>query len=148
MSRRVDSMNRLAELADKRSDEAKFRLAQQQQRLISGQNQLDELIRFRDEYKVRLTGMAGISAQQLQNHHQFLQRLNEAIDYQRLVIEKQSRVLEQERMRWHSEHNRARALGTVASRFQNAENVLAEKQEQVQSDEYAQRVQKTPWLED
>lgn len=146
MSRRTDSMGKAAELAGERAGSAGRRLAEQQQLLASGEAQLKELECFRDEYAGTMHG--GVDVRQLLNHRQFLQRINEAIEHQRSVVQRQREALEQERIRWLAARSRAKALDSVAQRFQDADRRADERSEQAQADERTQRPQAKPWSEE
>lgn len=143
MSRRTDTMGKAAELAGEHAGSAGRRLAEQQQLLASGEAQLRELETFRDEYAGTLRG--GVDVRALLNHRQFLQRINEAIEHQRGVVQRQREALEQERIRWLAAHSRAKALESVAQRFQDADRRADERREQAQADERTQRPPAAPW---
>ena len=80
---RLEKFSRVAEIAEKRAEVATVKLAERVRGVASGEAQLTELHRFRNEY-ASVPGGADASLQiaELINRHRFLGRVDEAIALQ------------------------------------------------------------------
>ena len=91
---RLEKFSRVAEIAEKRAEAATVKLAERVRGVTSGEAQLTELHRFRNEYaSVPDGGDASLQIAELINRHRFLGRVDEAIAFQRAEIDRQQRLL-------------------------------------------------------
>ena len=134
-------MQPVAQMARERADEAARRVAECQRRLEDKQAKIDELLSYRDDYAhgLREKGRGGINAVRVSDYNQFLQRLNKAIEQQRVVLENARRELDSSRQNWLQKQQRARALDTVVSRYERHERHQQSRREQLENDEHARR---------
>ena len=143
---RSQRLQRVADLAGKRTDDAANVLAQRLQALDAARQQLQELEQFRHEYRQPTTapGQPGMSVAELRNRQQFVARIDQAIIQQRSEIEQHTRRLDQARAAWIESRSRSTALETVTERHRDRERAGEERAEQAALDERMQR-RKTPW---
>lgn len=138
MSRRTETMQRVAGMADDSADRAMRELAKRQKLLEEGERQLADLFRFLHEYENgAAAGTLSVSA--LRNRQCFLQRINHAIAYQQQAVNRLRGALEDQRALWVQARNRAKMLGNVAQHLQEDEDRAAERQGQRELDDRAQR---------
>ncbi len=138
MSRRTDTMQRVAGIADDSADAQMRDLAQKQKSLSEGEAQLAELHRFLHEYQQH-DPQASLSMTQLINRQQFLQRIKDAISFQQTAVERLRASLDAQRQVWMQARNRAKALGSVAQRMEDGDTRANDRVEQGEADERAQR---------
>lgn len=138
MSRRTETMQRVAGMEDDSADAQMRQLAEKQKSLAEGEAQLAELQRFLEEYQ-QTDPQASLSMTQLLNRQQFLQRIKDAITFQHLAVERLQTSLEDQRQLWMQARNRASALGSVAQRMEEGDARSLERAEQGEADERSQR---------
>jgi len=137
---RLQKVSRIAEIAGKRAEAATHKLAERVRGVASGEVQLTELHRFRDEYaRVPSDGDASLQIAELINRHRFLGRVDEAIAFQRAELERQQRLLAQEQVACGRVRAKARALDNAVRRIGDDEARRRDRFEQSQLDERAQR---------
>ena len=138
---RLEKFSRVAEIAEKRAEVATVKLAERVRGVASGEAQLTELHRFRNEYAtVPPDGDASLQIAELINRHRFLGRVDEAIAFQHAEVERQQRLLAQEQVNCGRVRAKARALDNAVRRIGNDEARKQDRFEQSQLDERAQRV--------
>jgi len=138
MSRRTDTMQRVAGLAGDSAETQMRELADKRRSLADGEAQLAELHRFLHEYQ-HSDPQASLSMTQLINRQQFLQRIKDAISFQQSAVERLQASLEDQRHLWMQARNRAKALDSVAQRMEDGDSQAIERAEQSEADERAQR---------
>ena len=131
----------LAEIAGERRDAAGKRLGRALAALREAEARLALLARYRDEYERRLanSGKAGMTAQDLRNFREFLDRLGEAIAQQRAEIEGLERGVESARGGWMSERARMQSFDVLAKRAATAQATSEERRLQKLLDEFSGR---------
>lgn len=129
-----------------REEEAARLLGECQQQLLLQQQQLQELERYREEYRqhYQQNGRAGLSAQKLLQLQQFLANLEQAIQQQQQTIQRSGQQCEKQRELWRQARGRSQALDKVAERYQEDERQQLNRREQKESDEFAQRSVRPP----
>ncbi|HEY8538095.1 MAG TPA: flagellar export protein FliJ [Steroidobacteraceae bacterium] len=129
-------------------DNAERRLAQSvasiERRLAEADGKLIELMRYRSEYEQQFAARAsgGIGVAELRDYQAFLARLNEAIRQQQAVVYRIRAERDAERARWQAAAQRAEAVGNLVERWQVEERRVADRREQREIDERAQRIRK------
>ena len=135
------SLQTVLELMQIRADNATQALAQ----LISSErdanNKLKMLQQYRDEYAVRFTQAAqnGLTQREWQNYKEFLNRLDEAIDSQRLTVAQQAKNTAIGQGHWQQQRTKLKAFDTLSDRHFSNENTKEQKREQKAQDEFAAR---------
>jgi len=137
---RLEKFSRVAEIAEKRAEVATVKLAERVRGVASGEAQLTELHRFRNEYASVPGGDASLQIAELINRHRFLGRVDEAIAFQRAEVERQQKLLAQEQVACGRVRAKARALDNAVRRIGTDEARKQDRYEQSQLDERAQRV--------
>jgi flagellar FliJ protein len=107
----------------------------------SSQQKLELLQGYRDEYGERFIEAArsGIGSEAMRNYTNFLNRIDEAIEVQRQVVEQSHLDTSQGQQQWVEQRGKVRAFDTLSQRFQNELARKASRQEQRASDEHASR---------
>lgn len=129
------------DLAQEHLRTAAQKLADVQARHAQQMQKLRELESYRDEYSQGLLrkGRDGMRVVQMKDYNQFLDRLNRAIRQQRQLIDGMRAEMEQCAQRWRQEQVRVNALDKVVERKVQAERCEADRQEQRECNEHAQR---------
>ena len=126
-------------------DEAQKRLAMSvatfEKRVLDGEAKLGELVRYKAEYEQGFQQRAatGIGVMEMRDYQVFLARLAEAIKQQQALVNRARAEHEAERVKWQEALKRSKALGHVVDRWQAEERQVADKRDQRESDERAQR---------
>jgi flagellar FliJ protein len=120
-------------------------LAMHERRVLEAQNKLDELTRYRSEYEKQLTERvaSGMGVAELRDYHAFLGRLTEAMRQQQSVVHRARADRDAEQTRWREAARRVKAIDHVVTQWQTEERRLADRREQREIDERAQRVVKS-----
>jgi len=137
-SRRLKPVVRVAE---NREQQAARALGVAQTRLGQAQQQLEELQRYRDDYRQRFqqAGATGMGAAQLEDYQQFLHKLGQAIEQQGQQVVQATQEAEAKRALWFASRGKVRMLDTVVARYQAIEDQQASRREQREQDERSQR---------
>lgn len=143
MKHRSQRLQRVTDLAERRTDEAARTVGERRTELDQAQAQLGELERFRAEY-ARAGGGASVSVAELLNRQQFVQRIDQAIVQQRRDIERHQRRLAEAQSTWLQTRNRAAALDSVTRRYREQEQRAEDRMDQEAVDERMQH-RKSGW---
>lgn len=132
----------VVKVAENREQEAARLLGDAQSALSQAQHRLTELEGYREEYISRFhsTGSVGMSAAQMMDYRTFLGKLDLAITEQRTVVEQADQFAEQQRQEWFARRGKVKMLDTVVARYQADEQRDANRKEQGDQDERAQRI--------
>lgn len=117
------------------------------ERLLTGcERKLNELTVYRDDYTQGFARRAGggMGARELVDYQAFMTRLNSAIEQQSLVVQRARADREVQQKRWQEAAQRVKALGHVIERWQQEALRAADKREQRETDERAQRRRLAP----
>ncbi len=117
-------------------------LAVHERRVQEAQKKLEELTRYRGEYEKQLTGRvaSGMGVMELRDYQAFLGRLSEAMRQQQSVVARACADRDAERVRWRDAARRMKAIDHVVDQWQSEERRIADRREQHEIDERAQRV--------
>lgn len=142
---RSQRLQRVADLAGKRTDEAANALADRVRNLEAAKRQLQELQQFRRDYEVMPTAPqgSGTSVAQMLNRQHFVARIDSAIAQQQREVEERTRQLAQARTAWLESRSRSAALDTVTQRYRGREQASEERAEQAALDERMQHRKKS-----
>ena len=131
---KMDKVATVAKIAEQKSarDLSASRQSYQQKRA-----QLDQLVKFKEEYELSLRriGVGGIDARQLQDYRLFLGKLGQAIDQQYRDVEESRENLKTVRAQWLSKSQRKSALDHLVDERHKVQVKFREKAEQEESDE-------------
>jgi flagellar FliJ protein len=130
-------MKPVRQVAASREQQAARNLGEAQERLAAQERKLEELIEYRDQYAVQFKaeGGLGFDAVRMQDFRVFLNRLNQAIEQQRGVIELCRQDCVRSRDRWLRDRTRSEALEKVVDRYRDEERREEERREQRSADE-------------
>lgn len=136
---RSQRLQRVADIAGKRTDEAANAMAERVRHLDAAQRQLHELQQFRRDYQVTPSAQgSGTSVAELLNRQHFVARIDMAIAQQQREVEERTWQLAQARAAWLESRNRSAALDTVTQRHRGREQAKEERAEQAALDERMQ----------
>ena len=135
-------MKPVAEMAQQQAEAAAKSVAECNLVCTNMQKQLDELLSYRDDYANGLChkGRTGLNAIQIKDYRLFLVRLNKAIEQQQNVLNSAAARLAVSRQEWVEKQQRAQAIDSVVSRYQQEERRACSRRDQQESDEQAQRL--------
>jgi len=135
------SLQPLLELMQTRTDDATRKLGQL---IAAEQNQrsrLEMLEQYREEYAQRLRQAAtdGMTRMILLNYQDFLGRIDEAIEQQRIAVENSERSTKAGKEHWQSQNKQLKAIDTLSQRHDARERYRENRQEQKLQDEFSNR---------
>lgn len=135
---------RIASLETLASNEAKELAAQMERQALvvqQGETKLSELEDYLEGYHQRhnAAGQNSINPMQLLEMRAFLDRLREAVNAQRQVVQASRSRYELLRAQWIAKHLRGTALGKAVDRFQLEEGQQETQRQQRAQDELAAR---------
>jgi len=135
---RLQKVTRVAQIAEQRAEAATLKLAERMRGVASGEAQLGELNRFRNDYATTAAD-GGIPIGELLNRHRFIGRVDEAIAFQLAEVQRQERLLVLEQHQCGRVRAKSRALDTFVRRVGADQARRDERFEQGQHDERFQR---------
>jgi flagellar FliJ protein len=129
----------LHELAQNRSDEATRNLGSVMSEEQAMQNKLDLLLKYRDDYRDRFREAvkSGMGQAGWRNYQDFLNKLEAAIEQQRMALARSQQATAIAKEEWRSRQSRLKAFGTLSDQHQRNELRHAAKREQNEQDERA-----------
>lgn len=135
------ALDTLIELASKESDEAAKRLGHCMKAAEDSEQKLALLMQYRDDYATRFQqNLAnGLTAMGYRNFQLFLDKLENAISSQQLVVRDAHIHVELERSAWQASERKRMSYGTLANRALKARQLAENKRDQKQTDEHAAR---------
>jgi flagellar FliJ protein len=141
-SNRLGPVQDVVENAERRLAQS---LAAHERRVAEAEGKLQELTRYRGEYGQQFAKRAGtgMGVTELRDYQAFLARLTEAMRQQQSVVDRMRSDCDAERLRWQDAAKRAKALDHVVTQWQNEERRTAERRDQRDTDERAQRTLKS-----
>jgi flagellar FliJ protein len=128
-------------VAQSRERDAARVLADAQRLVQERERKLAELRAYREEYRAgfKRSGGVGASALSLRGFHEFLHRLDRAVEQQEQLVIAAQRELDQRKQLWLEKHFRTKALDHVRERYRTQEQREVARIEQKDADERAQR---------
>lgn len=131
----------LLELMQSRTDEATRKLGQLISTEQSQRSRLDMLEQYREEYAQRLRNATneGITRLILRNYQEFLARIDEAIEQQRLTVESAQLSTKTGQNQWAAQNKQLKAIDTLSVRHDARERYRENKLEQKLMDEFSSR---------
>ncbi|EOG7987608.1 flagellar export protein FliJ [Proteus mirabilis] len=132
----------LRELAQTAAEQAAVQLAQVRQSHQQMEQQLNMLIGYQDEYRVRLNqtlNVGGMSSASWQNYQQFLKTLELTIEQHKQQLRHWQAQLDLATEHWREKQQRLNTFETLEQRAEDSRKRQLDRIEQKQMDEYAQR---------
>ena len=132
----------LRELAQTAAEQAAVQLAQVRQSHQQMEQQLNMMIGYQDEYRVRLNqtlNVGGMSSASWQNYQQFLKTLELTIEQHKQQLRHWQAQLDLATEHWREKQQRLNAFETLEQRAEDSRKRQLDRIEQKQMDEYAQR---------
>ena len=129
-------------IAEEVERDAAAKLAKTQHQLMHAQSQLQGLEQYRGDYQDQWQkqGQMGVSGEWLMNYQRFLSQLETAIEQQRNSIKWHQQNVDKARDLWQTAYTRLEGLRKLVQRYQQQAQQLANKIEQKDMDEIAQRL--------
>jgi flagellar FliJ protein len=129
------------ELAQKKSDDAAERLGLLNGESAKAEQKLAMLLDYREDYheKFRTAMRADLNTANLRNFHDFLGKLDEAIEQQRAACERAREAVAAGRRDWQVKRIDVKAYDRLEERHQAAQLERVKKLEQRATDEFAAR---------
>ena len=133
----MKSVNQFADMKDK---EYAMVYSQSLSELHDLEVQLQKLYSYRDGYNQQFIDLSnqGVGSNRLQDILKFMTNLNVSIDGIALQISRQQVICQEKKKLWMVKHNKKRIYNTVTKKYLNEEQVIINKTEQKEQDEFAQ----------
>ena len=135
------ALDTLIELATTETDEAAKRLGQCMKAAEETEQKLALLMQYRDDYAARFQQnlTTGLTAMGYRNFQLFMDKLEQAINSQKLVVRDAHVRVERERTAWQASERKRMSYGTLANRALKSKQLAESKRDQKQTDEHAAR---------
>jgi flagellar FliJ protein len=142
---RADRMQPVQKVIDDVERQRAEKFSASEARVAALESKLQELERYRADYQRAYTDRvsAGISSVGLRDYQLFLARLAEAIRMQTQAVAAARTERDVERQRWQESARRAQAIDHVVENWRAEDRRAADRREQRDSDERAQRAHAT-----
>ena len=135
-------MQPVADHAEQKEQTAVRVFVAAQDKLAAAQQQLEQLLGYRQEYEDKLKSSQhdGIGILRVRDFYSFLAKLDLTIEQAHSDIETCKQLCEQKKLLWLACRSRSRALNMVVEKYQLEEFKQQERAEQKEMDEHAQRI--------
>src|SRR5574343_595886 len=135
------SLQPLLELMQTRADEATRNLGKLIAAEQSQRTRLQMLEQYREEYAQRLRESAtqGITRLVMLNYQDFLARIDEAVEQQRIVVQNSELSNKAGQEQWKAQNKQLKAIDTLSQRHEARQRHRENKQEQKLLDEFTTR---------
>ena len=137
--KRSKKLEPVVHLKQKASHEALLKLGEVNSLLQKEQQQLDDLIRYREEYlaRFRQEDPMVMNAKKALELRGFLIQLDQAIDAQREQVGRNQQRVKQQQASWLDARSKEQAVNSLVKRYQIIEAQKEAKREQHSTDEHA-----------
>jgi flagellar FliJ protein len=131
----------IREIASSSADDLSRAMAEAARKVADIERQIQQLQSYRDDYLRKSgQGTAAVDAVKLQNYRSFLDRLGDALRQQMKSLELARVEYEKRRSAWSAKRIEAESLGRAVDRFRKEEQHAADRREQREVDDSAQRI--------
>jgi flagellar FliJ protein len=131
----------IREIASSSADDLSRAMAEAARKVAEIERQIQQLQSYRDDYLRKSgQGTAAVDAVKLQNYRSFLDRLGDALRQQMKSLEPARVEYEKRRSAWSAKRIEAESLGRAVDRFRKEEQHAADRREQREVDDAAQRI--------
>ncbi|MGZ8198917.1 MAG: flagellar export protein FliJ [Burkholderiales bacterium] len=133
------------DLAQRRNDNAAAHLGTLNSEAAKAETKLNMLLQYREEYRARYRAAVqnNLHSAGWKNFHDFLEKLDEAIEQQRAAVLLSRQAVQRGRAAWQSAQKDVRAYDTLAQRHSRAEADRMKRADQRVMDEFASRKHNT-----
>jgi flagellar FliJ protein len=133
------------DLAQRRNDNAAAHLGTLNSEAAKAESKLNMLLQYREEYRARYRAAVqnNLHSAGWKNFHDFLEKLDEAIEQQRAAVLLSRQAVQRGRAAWQSAQKDVRAYDTLAQRHSRAEADRMKRVDQRLMDEFASRKHNT-----
>lgn len=136
--KKSERMQVLVEIAQRKEDEVAKAMAVDRARLNHDQQKLQELKDYAEQYEQQ-RNLLGLSPYLTTNYQHFVNRLQQAVQQQEQQVKRSEQQVGMAMKRWQNARAKTKGMDWLKEKSINEENVLADKQEQKQIDEFANR---------
>lgn len=135
---RTRKLDPVIEVARKTSESELVKLGETNTLLQQEQNQLDDLMRYRDEYlaRFRRDDPLLMSAKKALELRGFLAQLDQAIHAQQLQVNQSRQRVDRQQQNWLQARSKEQALDSLMVRYQADEQLKQQRREQRDNDEH------------
>jgi flagellar FliJ protein len=132
------------DIARKRTESELVKLGQSNALLQHEQNQLDDLMQYRDDYlaRFRRDDPLVMSAKKALELRGFLAQLDQAIHAQQLQVNQSQSLVDRQQQNWLQARNKEQALDSLMAKYQANEQHQQQRREQRDNDEHTTAI----WL--
>jgi flagellar FliJ protein len=132
------------DIARKRTESELVKLGQSNALLQHEQNQLDDLMQYRDDYlaRFRRDDPLVMSAKKALELRGFLAQLDQAIHAQQLQVNQSRSLVDRQQQNWLQARNKEQALDSLMAKYQANEQHQQQRREQRDNDEHTTAI----WL--
>ncbi|MES2562813.1 MAG: flagellar export protein FliJ [Pseudomonadota bacterium] len=129
------------DLAQQQSDTAATRLGVLHAQAAAAEQKLSMLLEYRAQYHARLRQQMreDLHSAGLKNFHQFMEKLDEAIEQQRSAVLAAREAVQGGQHHWQAKQIKVKAYDTLALRHKVAQSERAQRSDQRIADEFAAR---------
>ncbi len=129
------------DLAQQQSDTAATRLGMLNAEAAKSEQKLNMLLEYREEYRERFRGTMhrDVHSAGWKNFHQFLEKLDEAIEQQRAACHVSREAVLRGQREWQSRQMQVKAYDTLAERHESVQTERGKRIDQRVTDEFAAR---------
>ena len=141
MAKRSERLRPVQKVAENREQDAAREMGKAHKHIEELQARLTELIAFREEYARNFLslGTQGMSVEKMREYQGFIHRIDQAIAYQHNLTEQAKTTYAHRQHVWGYLHSRVLAIDKLSLRYQQQEQADADRREQKETDERAQR---------
>lgn len=135
---RTRKLDPVIEMARKATESELVKLGESNALLQQEQHQLDDLMRYRDEYlaRFRRDDPMVMSAKKALELRGFLAQLDQAIHAQQLQVNHSQQLVDRQQNNWMQARNKEQALDSLMARYHADEQVKLQRREQRDNDEH------------
>lgn len=135
---RTRKLDPVIDMARKATESELIKLGEHNALLQREQNQLDDLMQYREEYlsRFRQGDPMQMSAKKALDLRGFLAQLDQAIQAQQVQVNQSRQVVERQQENWLQARNKEQALDSLMARYRADENVKQQRHEQRENDEH------------
>ncbi|CAK0762161.1 flagellar FliJ protein [Gammaproteobacteria bacterium] len=141
MAKRSERLQPVQKIAENREQDAAKAMGKARTHVEELEARLTELITFREEYARNFlsAGETGMGVTRMREYQTFITRIDQAITYQRTMVEQAKRAYADRQRVWGRLHSRVLAMDKLATRYRQQERAETDQREQKETDERAQR---------
>lgn len=136
--KKSERMQVLVDISQRKEEEVAKALAKDQARLQHDQQKLQELKDYAGQYDSQ-RNLLGLSPYLTTNYQHFVDRLQQAIQQQEQQVKRSEQQVNMAMKRWQNARAKTKGMDWLKDKSVNEELATANKQEQKQIDEFANR---------